>query len=119
MGIKKFLHRIAAGCMALAAAAAAVDAPLCVFSEEEEAVSAEDEQYYAIDLIAFSAAKILSATCLESTLIRVVSRLSESAVVGRSLGSSPAITASLGRPAGVSPAMAAPSGLPLLTVVSS
>jgi len=49
MGIKKFLHRIAAGCMALAAAAAAVDAPLCVFSEEEEAVSAEDEQYYAIE----------------------------------------------------------------------
>ena len=48
MGIKKFLHRIAAGCMALAAAAAAVDTPLCAFSEEE-AVSAEDEQYYAIE----------------------------------------------------------------------
>jgi len=47
MGIKKFLHRLAAGCMSLAAAVTAVDAPLCAFSEDD-AVSG-DGQYYAIE----------------------------------------------------------------------
>ena len=64
-------------------------------------------------LASLSAIK-LSAICLESTLMRVVSVVSESLAggVGR-LGSSPMIVAPSGRPPIASPAIGAPSGRPI------